>query len=268
MPDTLGPLLTTARASRPRARAISTIPVLIAAHGLFWGGETAFLFQHRLIGRGEVFAIAIWIAALAIWGIISSWLALSGRYQRPDFLALWPGLWLPAIPVMLTLGLLVTMPMLRSAFVELATNVPLTHHILFQSVRVTALGAIIKAHRKEVPPVLGFGVGVPDALFGVSALALGLSGAADSIPTAYLIAWALVGAAILLSMLIVLPLTLPGPFKHFRGQPDGRSLFAFPIVLAPSLLATLFLIGNLVFLAACLIKAGAAPDLLLMIQPG
>lgn len=163
---------------------------------------------------------------------------------------------------MLTLGLLMIMPPLRVSFIELATNIPFTDHVLFQSVRVTALGSIVKAYRNEIPAIFGYGVGIPDTLFGVSALALGLSGAADSLPIAYLIAWALIGAAILLSVLIILPQTLPGRLQRFPGQPDGRSLFAFPIVLAPSLLATLFLIGNLVFLAACLIKAGAAPSLL------
>ena len=243
------------RAERGIKKGVAAIPILGAAHALFWIGSAMSLAP--VVGSIErrLIPVVVWLAVLAGWGVVSAWLAVSGRYATKKFLSLLPGLWLPGIPVTLTVVLLAASPALREVLLAIAIHTPTKYFVLLQCLRALAIGSVIKAAKGEIPPQIGYGVGIPETLFGLSALALVFSGDAAALSPSFLMVWNGVGALILLSMLFVLQLTLPGPLQLFKNSPDGRALFEFPLVMAPSLLATLFLIANVTHIIGLVLVA-------------
>ena len=189
-------------------------------------------------------ALIVWIVALGVWGLLMSWLSLSGNGRNPAFLKLLPGLWLPPLPVLGTALAITLSPALRSAFFALASGVPEYQLILFQALRIAAIGSVIKTSLGRLPPAFGFGTGIPDLLFGISAAALLLTNASTLVPPTLLIAWNIIGALILIVAALILQLCLPGPLQIFRREPDGRELLDFPLFLAPALFGPVLLIGN------------------------
>lgn len=239
-------MATTALADR--SRSISAMPLLAAGLLLFWLGHATALTADARLSSNGLLAIIGWVALLALWGALSSWLALSGRYRAPAMLSSIPGLWTPAVPVTITV-LLIALPIgFREAMIDLATGIGTRDFLLLQCLRLAAIGSIIKAYSGVLPRAFAGGLGVPDALFGLSAVILLATGETGLSP-ALLITWNAIGAAILLAAPLMLPLTMPGRFQFFRAQPDGTALFRFPMVLAPTLLAPLLLIANLVHIA-------------------
>jgi hypothetical protein len=240
--------------SRPhRATRHLTIPFLAAGLAAFWIAEALALRRAGVLSPGALGLVWAWLGMLAAWGVASAWLSLSGRYGTPRFFALMPGLWLPAVPVTATAGLLLASPVAREAGTALSQGIPDAGFVLLQAMRLAALGSVLKARAGELPRSFGLGLGVPDTLFGLSALGIALAGA-GTLPDAVLLAWNLAGAAILLAALPALQASLPGPLQRFHAQPDGRVLFAFPMVLAPTLLAPLFLLANLAHAAGLALR--------------
>lgn len=189
-------------------------------------------------------AVLVWIAALGVWGLLMSWLSLSGRGRSPRFLTLLPGLWVPPFMVFATVAAIALFPALRSAFMTLASGIPDDQFILLQVIRIAAIGSIIKTSLGRLPPPFGFGTGIPDFLFAVSAVIMLLTGAYAGLGPGILIAWNIVGALIFIAAAVIMQLCLPGPLQIFRREPDGRELLDFPLFLAPAVFGPVLLIGN------------------------
>lgn len=234
-----------AAAASPR---LSTIPILAAGLGAFWVAEALALRRSGALSEDALPLVWFWLGALAVWGVVSGWLSLSGRYASPQFIAAWPGLWLPAMPVARTAVMLLASPLARDAATALSRGIADADFVLLQAMRLAAIGSVFKALAGKMPRGFGLGLGIPDALFGASALAIALIGT-DAVPGPALLLWNAVGAALLLTALPMLQLSLPGPLQRFRSQPDGRVLFVFPLVLAPTVVAPLFLLANLAHVA-------------------
>jgi hypothetical protein len=134
----------------------------------------------------------------------------------------------------------------------LASMVPAEHFVWLQALRILAVGSILKVRSGDLPASFGLGLGIPDTIFGLSALGLALSGMVGLLSSMALVAWNLLGAAILLAAPLVLQLGLPGRLQTFKENPDGRALFAFPMALAPTLIAPLFPFANILQVAGLL----------------
>ncbi len=91
-----------------------------------------------------------------------------------------------------------------------------------------------------MPRRIGFAVGIPDFVFGLFSLAIAFGGGFAT-PLAEII-WHLTGAGILMLMLPMVFTVLRPPRLDAPGKGSSRAILAFPMVLAPAGLATLFLV--------------------------
>jgi len=227
-----------------RAPYVSLVPLVAAGIAAFWLVHAMRLHEAQMLPTASFDALLVWLIGMGLWGVVTSWLSLSGRYRQPHFLALLPGLWLPPLPVLATAMALAAFPALRDAFLALANGISGDQFMLVQMLRIAAIGGLTKTILGRLPPAFGFGTGIPDLLFGLSAAALLWTGAYASLAPATMIAWNIFGALVFMIAPLILQLTLPGPLQVFKRAPDGRELMDFPMVLAPTLLGPLLLIAN------------------------
>lgn len=241
--------------TQPQVKAawgISLVPLVAAGIALFWMVHATRLHDAGHLPADAFGALIGWLGGMATWGVIVSWLARSGRFRQATFLRLLPGLWLPPFTVLATVAALLAFPPLQSAFSALCAGISDDAFILLQVVRIAAIGGLTKTILGRLPPAFGFGTGIPDLLFGLSAAALLWSGAYIHLDPVLLAAWNIFGALVFMMAAVVLQLTLPGRLQVFRSLPDGRELLDFPMVLAPALLGPLLLIGNFLHAAKLL----------------
>lgn len=237
---------------------VSLIPIVASGVALFWLWHAVTLHGSGALSNAALTAQLTWLAALMLWGIVVSRLALSGRTRSTAVLSVLPGLWIPPLAVFATVAASALSPALRSAFLNMAQGVPHEHFLWVQALRIAAIGGVAKTYLGRLPPAFGYGIGVPDLVFGCSAVILAATGAAAALPAPVMMAWNVFGAAVFLGAPMILQLTLPGPLQIFRGHPDGRELLDFPMILAPSLLGPLLLIGNVLHIVK-LTAAGCRP---------
>jgi len=138
----------------------------------------------------------------------------------------------------------------RSALRGIASATPWHWFVFFQGLRIGALGGVIKGFRGEITSSFVFLVGIPDFLFGASAILVGWLLLKNAVNQRFLMIWNLIGAAI-----ILLP---TGAFmNYFMNEPGFVFIFQFPMVLAPSIVVPMFTLLNL--LLAWSIWQGAEP---------
>ncbi|MCK5494929.1 MAG: hypothetical protein KAI80_00850, partial [Hyphomicrobiaceae bacterium] len=88
-----------------------------------------------------------------------------------------------------------------------------------------------------------FWIGIPDFLFGLSALLVGWLLLRKAVSPRFLIAWNLVGFG-----LIILPTFVPT--NYWMNDPGFVFIFEFPMVLAPTLVVAFFITMNAIEAAA------------------
>jgi hypothetical protein len=243
-------------AAFPRSAGIAGMMLLASAHLVYWGSATIMGVRAQSIPPSGALAIAVWLALLATWAQIVRRLALSGWLSGPA-LGTRPGLWLPASAVILTAMASTAAPPLWSALVAATLALPPTAALWLDAFRLFAIGTVLKAKRREIPRSIGYGVGGADAVFGAVSLGLAFLGGFETMPTWLPIAWHLGGALILLSMPPLLDLGLPSKAAAPSRAGDARALLHYPLVLAPAVLATLFLIHHGVSLARMVSQSAA-----------
>jgi len=185
------------------------------------------------------------LIVLIAWGMVSSALAITGIYSSTWFLSLMPGFWLPLIPFILVVGGVLIVPRLHSALVSVFNSTPQHWLILIHGLRILAIGTIIKVIRGEFPAYFALLVGVPDMLFGLSALILGFRARHRDLKHRRIILWNLMGMAIILPAAPLIQMGLPGPLQVFTSEPTAERLLDFPMVLAPSLIVPIFALLNM-----------------------
>jgi hypothetical protein len=110
--------------------------------------------------------------------------------------------------------------------------------------RIAAIGGVVKAANGILPQSFVYPIGIPDLMFGLLSLALALSYSRQRYSATTLIRWNLLGMAVLMAAPVLMQLGLPGPLHILNSQPDARTLFEFPMVLAPTLVVTLLFFLN------------------------
>jgi len=221
----------------------STLPLLCAALLAFWFWIALTRAREQHLDAQERVALSIWIGILVVWGVATSWLALTGRYNTGAFFRLLPGLWLPLIPTVLTIAWLMVSRAFRRALYATVAHAPRAF-IAIHGLRIAAAGGIYKTYHGVFPDFFGYPVGIPDFLFGLSAVVLALMYVKKGYRPTTLIVWNLLGIAVILPAPLLLQLGLPGPLQTFTDSPDGRALFEYPMVLAPTLVVPLFITMN------------------------
>lgn len=223
---------------------ISVIPFLFAVIFPFLAFTVRRAARQGHLDRSGSRSAYFLLIVLLLWGITSSALALTGIYSSASFLALLPGVWLPLVPLILALGGTLIFPRLRSALRSIVDNTPQHWWMYFQALRILALGTIIKAAQGVFPAYFAFPVGIPDMLFGISALLLGFAAHRRPLSNRLLMVWNLIGIVIILPASPLMQMGLPGPLQFFVSEPTAERLLDFPMVLAPSLIVPMFILLN------------------------
>ena len=134
----------------------------------------------------------------------------------------------------------------RDALGKVIGATPLHWLVYFHALRISAVGTAFETARGKFPESFELAVGVPDLLFGLSALYVGGRARKGSIGRRGVALWSLVGAALIVpSAPLVAQLGLPGPLMVFGTPPTAAALFDYPMVLAPTLMVPLFVLFNL-----------------------
>lgn len=222
----------------------SSIPLLFALICTFWLWAAHASLRRKEIGRGQLHSIYAWLVLLGAWGVVTSWLAVRGAYLTEGFYAFLPGLWVPLAPVMFSLTLLVLWPTFRRALWMVTEHTSPRAFFFLHAMRIAAIGSVVKAMNGILPQSFVFPIGIPDLLFGMLSLTLALFYPRGGHHARVTIVWNLLGMAVLMTAPVFMQLGLPGPLHFFKSQPDARTLYEFPMVLAPTLVVTLMFFIN------------------------
>ena len=223
----------------------SLLPVLLFFQVGFLALMGHYAFKKNIIKRGELIALYGLMVLLCCWCVASGYLAYTGAYTSERFLNALPGLWLPLVPIALAILPIAFIPLLRTGILKSAQATPRPWFAYLQALRISALGTAIKTLQGAFPVAFEVFVGIPDLLFGLSALWIAHALRRGRISDRSWIIWNAVGAAIILiSGLIVINMSLPGPFAVFTKPPTFLVAFAFPLALAPTATVPLFVLYN------------------------
>lgn len=213
---------------------MTTIPILIALELVF-----AVLILQRG-SRNGIRVLPIWVLLLllTIWGGISGLLGYSNVYISEQIKSLYPGYWLPAIPVMIVITAIASWQELRRALLAIYVSTPPLWFVLIHTIRLAAIGGLYKAVTGQFNERFAFSVGIPDLLFGFSALWVGYLVMHDRINGKALAGWHLLGASAIL-------LPMYGLMHWFTGEPEFYRLFEFPMSMAPTFIVPVLVLFNL-----------------------
>jgi hypothetical protein len=219
--------------------ALPVMGLLAVAHGGFWSWGLALGIQRGTMDATDGVLLAVWLIAIGLW------LAFVARLSRSGWLtgrgvATHTWVWIPMPPLALTLFGFVFLPDMREAWLDAVSMLPATAVPALMSLRILAIGTVIKAWKGDMPRRIGFAVGIPDFMFGL--FSLGVAFAGGFVTPQVEIIWHLTGAGILMLMLPMVFTVLRPPRLDAPGKGSSRAILAFPMVLAPAGLATLFLV--------------------------
>lgn len=232
----------------------STIPLIFLAEMAAISYAARVAIRRGEASRSDVRWISVMIAILVFWGGVSVYLGAGGAFQSDQFVDLLAPYWLPFVPVVLIVSALALFAPARRAVNRVIDATPLHWLIAIHALRILAIGGVIKGWNGEFSaPVAGF-IGVPDFLFGVSAVIMAWLALKQRVGTWAVVAWNAIGVTVIVpNVPIVIWLSLPGPWQVFSAQPTIMTLFEFPMVLAPALVVPVFVMMNM-FVAARLIE--------------
>ena len=224
----------------------STLPFLFVAQCAFiMLAATHAARSGHATARPVTAGLALCLA-LAGFAAGSGWLALSGWYDSSAFLALFPGLWVPAVLAVFVGLLLIVSGTFRNGISDIIRQTPSHWFVAIQALRITAVGTLIKTLQGAFPHHVELAIGVNDLLYGLSALAIYPLAAGKRISRDALMMWHTVGIMILIVPgPLAIQFGLPGALQIFADPPTTTVMFDFPMVLAPTLIVPLFMLFNL-----------------------
>lgn len=190
----------------------------------------------QALSSRETLSISLLLLALLLWTGIAIVMGASGIHQK--LASQFPFLWQPFIPIVITAAALIFSRSLRSGLRGLVSATPWHWLIFFQALRIGAIGGVIKGLKGEITSSFVFWVGIPDCLFGLSALFVGWLFLRRGVTTSFLMFWNLLGAAVILLPLSALMTT-------FMKETGFYFIFEFPMVLAPSIVVPILVLFNL-----------------------
>jgi len=149
-----------------------------------------------------------------------------------------PLLWQSFVPiVLLSIGLIFSRTV-RSGLRGIVAHTPWHWLVFVQALRIGAIGGVMKGIKGDITSGFVFWIGIPDFLFGLSALVVGWLLLRNAVSHLFVAIWNLVGA-----LLILLPTFIP--MNYWMNEPGFVFIFEFPMVLAPSIVIPLFILLNL-----------------------
>lgn len=238
----------------------STLPFLLLIELFSFWFATRRAVQRGHIDESGATLITILLVLLVVWAGVSSWMAISGVFQSEPFLSSWPAFWVAFVAVAIVMTPLMVSCEARETVRSVIDTTPMHWMVGFQAMRSLAIGGVMKALNGEFSRYFGLYIGIPDMIFGLSALLVAWMVYRKRVGTGTLIIWNLFGAMIIVPFgLVLLQMGLPGPWMHFDETPGISTIFEFPMALAPTVVVPLFVMVNL-FVAIRLIERSMAGD--------
>jgi hypothetical protein len=217
---------------------ISILPVFVIIVFSFCIFITYRSKKNQSINTSEALSIYLLLLTFAIWTLISIIMGIKEIHTSPILMQRVPLLWQTSVAVVLVVIGLIFSRTLRSGLRGVATGTPWNWFIFFQALRIGALGGVMKGIKGEVTSTFVFWVGIPDFLFGFSALIVGGLYLRKSVGARFLMIWNLIGAAVILGPTMAF-------MSYFMNEPGFIFIFEFPMVLAPSIVVPIFVLLNL-----------------------
>jgi hypothetical protein len=195
---------------------------------------------------------AVLLIVLLFWLAVPALLASRGfldRYSPPPA----PGFVLVSV---LTVG---TVVLAFSSFgSRLAAAMPLAGLVGYQVFRVPLEWVLHELYAEGVIPIQMTYAGQNfDIVTGVLAAALGLWLRAGHRTAWLVIAWNILGLALLVNIVTIAVLSTPAPIRHFMNDPANRLPSMFPYVWLPTFLVQAALFGHLLVFRAMKRSRGA-----------
>ncbi len=217
--------------------------LLIQLGFVFFLSRRIALQSNRVELHRAVTLFLFWIAA---YGVLTGVLGARGFFISDELMAYLPGLWLQVITVSICVLPILLFSELRSGLAGIVEGTPLHWLAYFHALRISALGTAYKTSIGEFPLYFELWVGIPDLLFGLSALWVGYLLQQGRMTRRGFLRWNLIGALVIVPAApILLQLGLPGPLHVFTGLPDARAVFTYPMSIAPMIVVPLFVLINL-----------------------
>ena len=205
----------------------------------------------RRAGIGLAATLAILLAYLAIPGLLA-WNGLLDRYDP-----------LPALALLLVLGLsILTAALVASpAGGRLAAGIGLGAVVAFQAFRIPVELLLHRLYLEGTIPVgMTYAGRNFDVVTGITGLLLGswlLS--RRTVPRGVVLAWSILGLALLANIVGIAVLSTPAPFRRFLDGPPNLLPSTFPYVWLPSFLVQAALASHLLVFRQLRSRTGPAP---------
>ena len=215
---------------------VSIVPIYLALVFLFCFFVARRASIHGVIDRNEERQVTFLLVILILWAVLCTVMGLNNLH-----IILFheiPVLWQAFVPVGIWVTAILLSAKLRSGLLKIAMGTPVHWFILLQSLRLGAVGGIIKGLNGEIVSNYVFWIGIPDFLFGLSALIIGFLMLYRIVSGRLLAVWHLVGFS-----LIFFPTF--GIMNYWMSEPGFIFIFEYPMILAPSILVPMLISINL-----------------------
>ena len=215
---------------------VSVLPIFVILIFIFCIGITRRARRNRSINVAEERSVYALLLAFFAWTVIAVVLGIKGIHI--SLMEQIPLLWQSFVPiVLLTIGLIFSRT-LRSGLLGIVEYTPWHWLVFAHALRIGAIGSVMKGIKGDITSSYVFWIGIPDFLFGLSALVVGWLLLRNGVSHSFLLIWNLVGAS-----LILLPTFIP--MNYWMNEPGFVFIFEFPMVLAPSIVVPIFIFLNL-----------------------
>jgi hypothetical protein len=223
----------------------STLPFLFVTQVVLMALAVRGAQRASMLSGVQARPLYIVIVLLAVWAPVSAWLAINGFYTQPPVLERLPGLWVTLVPVLIFMVPWGLSASFRDSINGVIDAVGVHRVVLFEGLRVLAIGGIIKGLKGEFSPELAFYLGIPDFVFGALSLLAGYLLYKKTLDPKWVLALNLYGFLIIVpGGQVLMNLGIPGPWHIIHSTPDMVSMFQFPMALAPTVVVPIFIAIN------------------------
>ncbi len=214
----------------------SLVPLLVVLILVFAVFITRRAKKKQAISGAEARSVYFLVLVFAVWTAVVIALGMDGIHV--ELMDQVPLLWQSGIPVaILFINFLLSKILLRALFF-IESSTPPHWLVFFQALRIGALGGVIKGVQGQVTSSFVFWVGIPDFLFGVSAILVGWLLLSEAVSKGFLVVWSLIGASIILLPTFLL-------MNYWMNEPGFVFIFELPMVLAPGIVVPMMIFFNL-----------------------
>ena len=183
--------------------------------------------------------------------VLVGWLAVPGVLARAGALDRYSPLPAPALILIAAITVGTVVLAFSSVGERFASGVPLAGLVGFQVFRVAVEWVLHRLYVEGIVPVeMTYSGRNFDIVYGITAGLVALWLRSGRGGRRLVLAWNILGLALLLHIVLIAVLSTPVPFRHFDNEPANLLPSTFPYVWLPSFLVQAALFGHLVVFRA------------------